>query len=362
MGLTSFLARARRQVARLAFALAAAAVACSAPDADPDSAVADATLGDAAAPSDAPVPDGAAADASLMPASLEDTGLYADFAAGTLAPGIVEFVPAHHLWSDGAAKRRFFYLPPGTQIDTSDMDFWRFPVGTKVWKEFTAAGVRVETRLLYKTGPQSYDWFMMAYAWNVEQTATTAATIDVEDALGTTHDIPAPHQCLKCHDRTPDIVLGVSALQLAHDQGDLTLASLVADGRLTAAPAGPLVIPGDAIAVAALGYLHANCGNCHNPHSDVAGSVGLRTWLTVDALGAVGATATYQTAVGQVQQKPVTGATAIIEPGNPEQSAVHVRMASREAIAMPPVASERVDDVGLAAVDAWIDALPAAGP
>ena len=44
---------------------------------------------------------------------------------------------------DRAAKRRWIQLPEGATIDTSDMDYWQFPVGTKLWKEFVRDGVRV---------------------------------------------------------------------------------------------------------------------------------------------------------------------------------------------------------------------------
>jgi hypothetical protein len=30
--------------------------------------------------------------------------------------------PSLSMWADGAEKRRFIRLPPGTTIDTSDMD------------------------------------------------------------------------------------------------------------------------------------------------------------------------------------------------------------------------------------------------
>ena len=40
--------------------------------------------------------------------------------------------------------------------------------------------------------------------------------------------------------------------------------------------------------------------------------------------------------------------------GQPDASAVRVRMNSRGAIRMPPLASEIVDPTGLAIVDAWI--------
>ncbi len=70
------------------------------------------------------------------PMKLSQTGLYADFAARTLSPGVISFVPRYQLWSDGADKQRYLLLPPGSTIDTTEMDHWVFPIGTKAWKEF----------------------------------------------------------------------------------------------------------------------------------------------------------------------------------------------------------------------------------
>src|SRR5688572_31053294 len=61
------------------------------------------------------------------------------------------------LWADGATKRRWLFLPDGAQIDSADPDHWRFPAGTRLWKEFTRDGVRVETRIMHKTGDGDAD-------------------------------------------------------------------------------------------------------------------------------------------------------------------------------------------------------------
>jgi len=63
-------------------------------------------------------------------------------------------------WSDGAEKFRYLYLPPGEKIDNANPDRWNFPVGSRIWKDFVRDGVSVETRMLYKTGPNSWDWDM----------------------------------------------------------------------------------------------------------------------------------------------------------------------------------------------------------
>src|SRR5262245_46399422 len=61
------------------------------------------------------------------------------------------FALQYSLWSDGATKTRWVYLPPGTSIDARNDDNWEFPVGTRFWKEFAFNGRKVETRMLWKT-------------------------------------------------------------------------------------------------------------------------------------------------------------------------------------------------------------------
>ena len=78
-------------------------------------------------------------------------------------PRNLPFAQQYPLWSDGADKRRWIYLPPGTTIDASNPESWNFPVGTKLWKEFSWGGQRVETRMLQRirTG-----WSYATYVWN----------------------------------------------------------------------------------------------------------------------------------------------------------------------------------------------------
>jgi hypothetical protein len=47
-------------------------------------------------------------------------GLYSDFASRTVDARNIHFSPQYPLWSDGAGKNRWIYLPPGTAIDASD--------------------------------------------------------------------------------------------------------------------------------------------------------------------------------------------------------------------------------------------------
>ena len=146
-------------------------------------------------------------------AKLSDTGLYCDISLGALDRNITLLCAPHGLWADAAEKSRYMRIPPGTKIDTTDMDGWIFPVGMKVWKEFRMGGKKIETRLLEKRSDKS--WLMIAYQWNAEQTDAFPVPDGVVNASGTQHDIPPVAQCLECHSSVADALNGVSALMLA---------------------------------------------------------------------------------------------------------------------------------------------------
>jgi len=304
---------------------------------------------------------------------LSDTGLTLP-GTETLAPGVRPFTPRFKLWSDGATKRRFLYLPPGGRIDTSRIDDWVFPVGTKVWKEFTRDGVRVETRLLEKT---SSGWNFIAYAWNAEQTRAVAVPDGVRNALGTPHDIPGRPDCFGCHSGSADFLLGVSAVQLAWGDGadggggapdaspadagaqpELTVADLQAEGLLTDPVPASIPLPGDPVTQRALGVLHANCGHCHRPNTFVWERAQMDLHLTALVGSDPTSVPAYTTSAGVAPARLFDDGDLRIAPGDPSRSAVYFRMASRDpALAMPPIASELVDTTGAADVRAWISGL-----
>ena len=291
------------------------------------------------------------------PQWLSETGLFADIDKGVIAPEVRSFAPQFELWSDGAEKSRWIYLPPCEPIDTIDMDAWEVPVGTRLWKEFTRDGVRVETRLVARTGLAPGDWIFATYVWEGDD--AQRVTDGVVDALGTGHDVPAEFQCTTCH-RQSWRVLGFSAIQLAYDGAGVDLQTLVDEEALTDPPMDPIAVPGDALAQAALGTLHANCGNCHAWDGVPFVDVQLRL-RTSDA--SVEATDTWTTAVDVPATMFQCGGCDLIEPGLPDASAVVLRMLIRgpDSEQMPPIASELVDDVGVDAVADWIASLPSSG-
>ena len=177
-----------------------------------------------------------AVDAPL-PENLRDTGLFEAGSIERIRAQNVAFTPEFPLWTDGQSKRRWLYLPPGTAIDKSDPDRWEFPRGTRAWKEFSAQG-RVETRLIERLSDGS--WRFSSYAWNAAGTEATLAPAEGLPRQG----IPSRQDCLACHEGAPSPILGFSAVQLT--------------GQVAAR---------DANERDALGYLHGNCGHCHNANA-----------------------------------------------------------------------------------------------
>lgn len=200
---------------------------------------------------------------SELPQKLSETGLFVD-AAKTLAPNVLAYTPSFALWSDGAQKRRWLALPGGTTIDNSAPDTWRFPVGTKFWKEFTRDGVRVETRMLLKTGEADDAWVGASYVWRDGDDRSLEGMIN---ARGTEHDVPAADRCFGCHGGRRSRVLGFSAVQLDNG-GTPALSELSA--MLAVQPQRSFRVPGNEVERAALGYLFANCSHCHNQDRPVA--------------------------------------------------------------------------------------------
>jgi hypothetical protein len=298
----------------------------------------------------------------MLGASLFDTGLCVDRACTQIKPGIIEFKPRWPLWTDGAAKRRWIQLPAGTAIDDSNMDYWSFPVGTKLWKEFVRDGVRVETRYAVRTGTGEADWAFMPYAWNGAQSDAFEAPDGAADVNGTQHDIPAQASCTGCHENVKSRVLGFSALQLdyAASTGLMDLDDAVATGWLSHVPGTStphIAVPGNTTEQAALGYLHGNCGHCHNSDSPLVNRPMLR--LEVDYLASVETTRTYESSVNVVADVELEGATVVAKPGDPDHSVIVTRMTTTNtAKRMPALGVELVDPSGRDAVRAWIAALP----
>jgi hypothetical protein len=308
--------------------------------------------------------------APAAPPTLAATGYYANGSRGALAPGILPFEPQYPLWTDGAHKRRWILLPPGTAIDASDPEVWVFPVGTRFWKEF-AFDRPIETRYMERLADGT--WLFAAYAWNEEATEAVLAPERgvrhaAESAPGVPYDIPGRVDCLACHGGHPATVLGFSTLQLSPDRDprapnayppppdSLDLAVLVKRGLVTGLPEELVAEPPRIWAAngwerAALGYLHGNCAHCHNERGPLA-DLGLSLAVKAD-----GEPEAVTTALGRLARYRPAGApeSLRIAAGDAEDSLLVKRLSSREPLLqMPPLGTRRVDREALAVLTEWI--------
>jgi hypothetical protein len=299
------------------------------------------------------------------PTLLSSTGLYADSATGALAEDVLSYEPTWRLWSDGSVKLRYLWLPPGTTIDVSDPAHWTFPVGAKLYKEFrTVDGLKLETRLIERvaaTGDDDDDYFASSYLWREDQTDAVLAPDGAIDVLGTEHDVPTSTQCRTCHTGEPGFVLGASVLQLAGAGLGMRATDLAAAGLLSG-PVTEVTVPGDPTTQAALGYLHANCGHCHNPFGSAWPDVLLTLQLDLMAASPE-ETPIWRDTVGvPLFGWDADGITLRVAAGDAAHSGLWARMAVRDgeepgSDQMPSLGTERVDKEGLATVAAWIDSL-----
>ena len=304
------------------------------------------------------------------PRLLSETGL---FVAGTVTvdSGNRPYSPQYPLWTDGAIKARWIRLPDGEAIDARDDRQWGFPVGTKLWKEFSFGGRRVETRLLWRARADT--WVFGSYVWNEEQTDAVLAPVegirqlaDIGD--GKRHSIPSVEDCHSCHESGN--VLGFNALQLSTDRDPLaphaeaalpemvTVKTLVDEHRLQLARSDLLARPprieaASPVARAALGYLSTNCGICHHQGAPIDTRLQLRTApgrSTADLLALL-KTAPTSWDIPTVD----SGATRFVTPGQPERSSIVARMKSRRpSTQMPPLGTTVVDREAVELVSAWV--------
>lgn len=254
----------------------------------------------------APAPAQAAVNAAAIladqpPKLLSEFGFFVDARAQKPAEGVIPYDLATPLFSDGAVKRRFVYVPHGGAARYDAVEAFDFPVGAALIKTFAFPAdyrrpdenVRlIETRVLER---QADGWHAWAYVWNEAQSDATLkiagarvdiATIAADGApLAFTYSVPNKNQCKGCHAFNGEIVpLGPKARNLnrdfAYPDGSANqLAHWSHAGILAGAPA-PAAAPSvpdwrDAAApldARARAWLDVNCAHCHRPEGPASNS------------------------------------------------------------------------------------------
>ncbi|HEX6995511.1 MAG TPA: PQQ-dependent sugar dehydrogenase [Gammaproteobacteria bacterium] len=297
---------------------------------------------------------------SPVPERLSDTGCFDADGPSRFGPGVIPYDVAAPAWFDGAERERGLALPDGTAIAIDDGDRWVFPPGAVLVEHLRLDGALVETRLLMHH--PGGEWRGYGYEWNADGSDARLVTGGKRVEIGDTEWVfPSGGDCVACHRAAAGTALGLETAQLnrpftypSTGRTANQLETLDAIG-LFVSPIGDadvlpaLAAPSDQDApldARARAYLHASCAHCHR---GAGGALDLRYDTLLDRTGAC-------------DVPPERGDLGIadarlIAPGDPERSVLLARIERRDALAMPPLASTRVDADGAALVRAWIESL-----
>lgn len=299
-----------------------------------------------------------------IPKLLSKTCLYLSIPHNYINHEVMAFTPKYPLYTDGMNKKRWIYLPNGTQIDNSDLSNWNFPKGTVLWKEFNTNGKKLETRMLYKTSeaPTKSSWQYATFLWRDDQRDADYLTKGASNVLGTIHDIPRLGSCVPCHMGNKDIVRGFDPIQLSFTDAnaakdEIYLKTLIKNNVFTHKMKDYYKIPAKSVTERkALGYMHGNCAHCHNENHGAGRNVGLLlkvkpTHKKRDDLDSIKTTINVHTT--SFHQRDYR-----IVPNDPIESAIFHRLKSKTpGIMMAPIGRKTIDQYGVKTIEAWINSL-----
>jgi uncharacterized repeat protein (TIGR03806 family) len=178
-----------------------------------------------------------------FPKKLSESGLFQSIRNHEMVEGVIPYSVNAPFWSDQAFKARFIALPEfdsegkPTFIDYSNTKSWTFPNGTVIVKSFALEMEQgnpqskqwIETRFMTR---QEGEWAGYSYLWNKEQTdadLVESAGRDVSFQIadkgekeGTRKQVwhyPSRAECMVCHSRASNFVLGLCEVQMnkSHD-------------------------------------------------------------------------------------------------------------------------------------------------
>ena len=326
-----------------------------------------------------------------FPRKLSESGLFAKVKGHVMQPGVLPYSVNSPLWSDGTHKERFIALPGTNQITFSEGGAWKFPEETVLVKSFAldleAGNAKsrkwIETRFLLF---EQNEWVGYSYRWNDAQ--TDAELVEAKGAQrefkikdtrapgGTRAQVwhyPSRAECMTCHSRAAQFVLGVSTPQMnrEHDYGGLKanqLRTLAHIGIFSLKPdkAGVAQLPKPPEKMAALpdpyddtrplndrarSYLHANCAHCHVEAGGGNSAITLRWNTPSDKMQLIGAS--------PLHEKFGIPDAQLIFPGAPERSVLMQRLLRVGQGGMPPLAKSLVDEAAVKMLADWIRELKA---
>ena len=314
-----------------------------------------------------------------FPQRLSETGLFASTAEHRAADGVIPYSVNAPGWHDGATAERYLAVPGDTQVGYTSGPSWNFPDGTALVQTLSieqpipdigaaaaeATARRIETRVLLR---QQGEWAGYSYRWNDEQSDAILVPREGSDTtLGVSESdqprawrFPSRAECLACHSRAANFVLGPTEAQLNRDHeyptgADNQLRTLdhigLFSGPLPKPPAelARLADPHDAsrsLEERARAYMHVNCAVCHVAAG--GGNARMELGLTTPT--------TDMKLIGARPQHNTFGIdnAMLVAPGQPDRSVVVRRLSQRGPGQMPPLVSREVDAAAVELLRDWI--------
>ena len=330
-----------------------------------------------------PNPAAASYDPSDFPKKLSDTGLFESAKNNRPRASLLPYDVIVPQWLDGAKSERHVMLPEDDpHIAFGGRRGWTFPDGSVVVQSISAPAAksgeaprRIETRILTK---QQNEWAAYSYIWNAEQTGAELAPaegVELDTVVGGQKwKVPSRSECMFCHSRAANFVLGLSTAQINRDfdygedfsanqlqvMDDLGFFLRKGAAKRTSTMRGEpadlerLVDPFDHKAdldLRARSYLQASCGHCHVQSGGGNSEMDLRNFVEDDAMKIFG--------VPPLHGDQGFGADAtLVEPGKPAKSVMFKRVASAGVNSgrMPPVGASTPDARAIGLLLQWIQA------
>ncbi len=316
-----------------------------------------------------------------FPQKLSETELFQSLPDHSMAPGIIPYSVNVPFWSDGAHKQRWIAVPELETIEYTTPRGWNFPNGSVLVKSFwlerragdPASRFPIETRLMVRW---QNEWAGYSYRWNDEGTDAVLVGRDgldvdfklAEVATGTvrnqTWHYPSRAECMVCHSRAANYVLGLCEPQMNCDVPDGSggtinqLQRLEQLGYFSKPIAKPVaerlrLVPHDdetaAVAVRAASWLHANCSSCHVEAGGGNSQFSAEFTEVPEKRKLINAVPVHSTL-------ELTNAR-LIAPGEPASSVLLHRISHRDRSRMPPIGSLIPDPHGVDLIRRWIEQL-----
>jgi len=311
-----------------------------------------------------------------FPATLSETGVFADLSDLSPNPGVLHYEPNLAFWSDYGIKDRWFVIPDESSVVTYSLDgSWDFPAGMVWIKHFEielARGdpdtrKRLETRLLVRNDEGVYG---VSYRWNDEETEAFLVAsegenfvLDIEadgEMIQQSWRIPSRAECLSCHLPNAGHALSFNTRQLNRDYplGGVDgnqIDTLRDAGYLVNAPSGTGDLPRHlrpdetdfSLEARVRSYLAVNCAYCHQPGSSAPANWDARPQLTLEET---------QLIRGEPNNDGGDAANKLVVPGDAAHSVVLSRIAASGGFTrMPPIATNEIDPGAVALVTDWIE-------